>query len=71
MTAGLRRTHCLPEDSLSGALRVCAAREHNYLGMYRTLSATTKPTLKKRLLAGMNGNTRNSRPANTSLCSSL
>lgn len=43
----------------------------NYLGMYRTLSATTKPTLKKRLLAGMNGNTRNSKPANTSLCSSL
>ena len=30
-------------------------RNSNYLGMYRTLSATKKPTLKKRLLAGMNG----------------
>lgn len=46
-------------------------RNSNYLGMYRTLSATTKPTLKKRLLAGMNGKTRNNKPTKTSLCSSL
>lgn len=37
--------------------------------MYRTLSATTNPTLKNRLLAGMKGKIRNKTPTRISLLS--
>lgn len=48
---------------------ICFTLMETHLGIYRTRSATTNPTLKKRLLAGMNGNTRNSTPTSTSLLS--
>lgn len=59
-------------------MQSCATSNHlptsltrTHLGMQRTLSATTNPTLKNRLLAGMKGNTRNNNPTNTSLLSRL
>lgn len=34
----------------------------SYLGMYRILSASTKPTLKNMFVAGRNGNTSKAKP---------
>lgn len=40
-----------------------SSMQYPALGRYRTLSATTKPTRKNRLLAGRNGIMRNPRPS--------
>ena len=40
-----------------------SSMQYPALGRYRTLSATTKPTRKNRLLAGRKGMMRNPRPS--------
>lgn len=39
-----------------------------YLGMYNTLSATTKPTMKTRFVAGRKGTTSSNNPSTSGAC---
>lgn len=57
-------TNC---DLIMALLCVYTYNIHTYLGIYKTRSATTKPTVTNKLVAGRNGTTNSRNPSTSGM----